>query len=50
LTQELEGFISVQGRRTGGQHGDRPTAVLDELGDRQVGHGRSLGEQVFGGG
>ena len=39
--------MPIQGRRAGRQHCDRPAPVFDELGDRQVGHGRSLGEHVF---
>jgi hypothetical protein len=38
LSEELECLVPLQRRGTDGQHGDRPTPVLDELGDRQVSH------------
>ncbi len=44
LFEEFESFIPIQGRHADWQHGDRPTSVLDELGDWQVGHRRRVGE------
>ena len=38
----LERLVSVQCRRTNGEHGDRPSPVLDELGRRQFGHPLTL--------
>jgi hypothetical protein len=48
LPEEFQGFIPVQGRCAGGQHGDGAPPVLDEFGGRQLGHRPSVGEQVFG--
>lgn len=47
LLKELERLVAVQRRRPRREHGDRRAPVLDELGDRQVGHGPSLAEHVF---
>lgn len=47
LLEEIERLVPIQRRCSRGQHGDRPAPVLDELRDRQVGHGRSLSEHVF---
>jgi hypothetical protein len=39
LAEHLEGLVAIQRGRPDGEHGDGPAPVLDELGDRQVGHG-----------
>ena len=39
LLEELEGLVPVQSWSAHGQHRDGAALVLDELGDRQVGHG-----------
>jgi hypothetical protein len=47
LLEKFKGLFAVEGGRARREHGDRPPPVLDKLGDRKFGHGRTIIERMF---